>query len=107
MEFYLFKAACFFSCIVFVASVSRSLGGVLQIPDVHDNARYECLHNAHLGLEGLPALYDVAKNLADCCVPQEYGITARFVVVVMVGVGVGAVVVVLVICCWCVYGFRP
>ena len=49
-----------------------------QIPDVHDSARYECLHNGHLGLEGLADLYDVSKNLADCCVPQEYGVMARY-----------------------------
>jgi inositol hexakisphosphate/diphosphoinositol-pentakisphosphate kinase len=34
------------------------------------------LHNPHLGLTGtLKALYEPAKLMADCVVPQEYGIT--------------------------------
>jgi inositol hexakisphosphate/diphosphoinositol-pentakisphosphate kinase len=34
------------------------------------------LHNPHLGLTGtLEALYEPAKLMADCVVPQEYGTT--------------------------------
>lgn len=51
---------------------------MFQIPDVHDNVRYDGLHNAHLELDGLHELYDLAKHLADSIVPQEYGITKRY-----------------------------
>ncbi|CAM9563815.1 unnamed protein product, partial [Phaeothamnion confervicola] len=50
---------------------------ITKVPDVHDNVRYDCLHNEQLGLFGMAALYDLAKNLADAVVPQEYGITVR------------------------------
>ncbi len=47
---------------------------ITKIPDVHDAARYDCLHNSHISLVHLPDLYEISKTLADCVVPQEYGI---------------------------------
>ena len=47
-----------------------------RIPDVHDNVRFDVLHNPHLGLtDTLQRLYKLAKSVADCVVPQEYGTT--------------------------------
>lgn len=47
-----------------------------RIPDVHDNVRFDVLHNPHLGLsKTLHKLYTKAKLMADCVVPQEYGTT--------------------------------
>ena len=43
---------------------------------MYDAAKYDAIHNVHLGLEGLDVLYEVAKELADCIVPNEYGTTA-------------------------------
>ena len=47
-----------------------------RVPDVHDNVRFDMLHNPHLGLSTtLEKLYIHAKLMADCVVPQEYGMS--------------------------------
>jgi len=47
-----------------------------RIPDIHDNVRFDMLHNPHIGLTTtLEKLYKVSKEIADCVVPQEYGTT--------------------------------
>jgi inositol hexakisphosphate/diphosphoinositol-pentakisphosphate kinase len=49
-----------------------------RVPDVHDNVRFDMLHNPHLGLtETLGKLYNLAKIMADCVVPQEYGTSIK------------------------------
>ena len=43
---------------------------------MHDNVRFDMLHNPHLGLTStLEKLYSLAKSMADTVVPQEYGTT--------------------------------
>mmetsp|Transcript_19998 Transcript_19998/g.30056 ORF Transcript_19998/g.30056 Transcript_19998/m.30056 type:complete len:1132 (-) Transcript_19998:526-3921(-) len=54
----------------------KDLFDLSRIPDVHDNVRFDMLHNPHLGLTAtLEKLYNLAKMMADCAVPQEYGTT--------------------------------
>lgn len=43
-----------------------------RIPDVHDNVRFDCLHNPHLGLSvTLNKLYNLSKSMADCVVVRD------------------------------------
>lgn len=49
-----------------------------RIPDVHDNVRFDMLHNPHLGITPkLQKLYTLATDMAGCVVPQEYGVTIQ------------------------------
>lgn len=49
-----------------------------RVPDVHDNVRFDMLHNPHLGLTTtLEKLYTYAKLMADVVVPQEYGTSVK------------------------------
>jgi inositol-hexakisphosphate/diphosphoinositol-pentakisphosphate 1-kinase len=43
-----------------------------RVPDVHDNVRFDCLHNPHLGLSvTLNKLYNLSKDMADCVVVRS------------------------------------
>ncbi|KAK9917336.1 hypothetical protein WJX75_003277 [Coccomyxa subellipsoidea] len=46
---------------------------ISKVPDIYDSAKYDAIHNSELGLT-LKPLYMVAKQLADCVIPNEYGI---------------------------------
>lgn len=50
---------------------------ISKVPDVYDMVKYDCLHNSHLGMEGLKEMYDVAKKLADAVIPNEYGVDSQ------------------------------
>jgi len=45
-----------------------------KVPDIYDMVRYDVLHNSHIKLEGMEELNRLSMNIADCVVPQEYGI---------------------------------
>lgn len=56
-------------CRCFVVCVSSCRA---QVPDIYDSAKYDALHNAHLGLGStLEELYTEAKILADAVIPNE------------------------------------
>jgi len=56
----------------------KDLFDLSRVPDIHDNVRFDMLQNPHLGLTALLGkLYTLAKNMADCVVPQEYGCTVE------------------------------
>lgn len=47
---------------------------ISKIPDIYDAAKYDSIHNAHLGLNCLEELYESAKELAAAVIPNEYGL---------------------------------
>lgn len=47
---------------------------ISKVPDIYDAAKYDSIHNVHLGLTGLEALYTSAKELAAAVIPNEYGL---------------------------------
>jgi len=56
----------------------KDLFDLSRVPDIHDNVRFDMLQNPHIGLTvTLGKLYTLAKNMADCVVPQEYGCTVE------------------------------
>lgn len=49
---------------------------ISKIPDIYDSVKYDLMHNRSiLNFENAFNLYSCTKALADCVVPQEYGIT--------------------------------
>ena len=54
--------------------MKRNQYDLTKVPDVYDMCKYDVLHNHQLGLEGMEELFHLSLALADCVVPQEYGI---------------------------------
>ncbi|KAL4445780.1 hypothetical protein ABPG77_008979 [Micractinium sp. CCAP 211/92] len=46
---------------------------ISKVPDIYDAAKYDAIHNQHLGLDLRP-VYKTAKALAAAVIPNEYGI---------------------------------
>jgi inositol-hexakisphosphate/diphosphoinositol-pentakisphosphate 1-kinase len=55
-------------------SVQKQSYDLTKVPEVYDMARYDVLHNSHIGESILPELFGIVQLFADCVVPQEYGI---------------------------------
>ncbi|XP_072290763.1 inositol hexakisphosphate and diphosphoinositol-pentakisphosphate kinase 1-like isoform X6 [Eucyclogobius newberryi] len=47
---------------------------ISKIPDIYDCIKYDCQHNASLGLDRTQDLFRLSRALADIVIPQEYGI---------------------------------
>jgi len=53
----------------------RGTFDISKVPDVFDAAKYDALHARHWGLSNVREVYDLAKQLANVVIPNEYGIT--------------------------------
>jgi hypothetical protein len=47
---------------------------ISKIPDIYDSAKYDAIHNGHLGLKALSPLYGDARCAANAVIPNEYGL---------------------------------
>jgi hypothetical protein len=47
---------------------------ISKIPDIYDSAKYDAIHNGHLGLKALAPLYADARCAANAVIPNEYGL---------------------------------
>jgi hypothetical protein len=55
-------------------SDKKSTFDISKIPDIYDSAKYDAIHNEHLGLKALPLLYRDARAAANAVIPNEYGL---------------------------------
>eukprot|EP00854_Cymbomonas_tetramitiformis_P007464 gene7464-8888_t len=43
----------------------KGMFNISKVPDIYDSAKYDIVHNSHMGLSNLDELFTVAKSLAD------------------------------------------
>ncbi|CAG9465009.1 unnamed protein product [Pedinophyceae sp. YPF-701] len=53
----------------------KRLFDISKIPDVYDSAKFDAIHNHSLHLPHLEEVYNLSKTLADCVIPNEYGVS--------------------------------
>ena len=56
-------------------NTKRNRFDLSKIPDVYDQIKYDCIHNAGLQLKGMHEIHRLSEAFADLVVSQEYGIT--------------------------------
>ncbi|KAG1672844.1 hypothetical protein FOA52_004648 [Chlamydomonas sp. UWO 241] len=54
----------------------KQLFNISKVPDIYDSSKYDVIHNSHMNLEILPALYTNARRLAGVVIANEYGLLA-------------------------------